>query len=77
MSYHTVWVEDEEDIMSKFLEHYKDLYTSVGRRDMNVVLDVIPELVDEEMNMKLIREVEESEIMEAVYETRWVKGSGT
>lgn len=70
------WVEDEETIMDRFFEFYKSLYTSVGERDMGAVLDIVPKLVSDEMNEVLEMEVDEKEIMSAVYELGALKAPG-
>jgi hypothetical protein len=58
--------EDETELGTNTFYH--ELYTTEGQVAMQLVLDVIPKKVTAKMNLKLIAEIKESEVKEALFE---------
>jgi hypothetical protein len=58
--------EDETELGTNTF--YRELYTTEGHVAMQLVLDVIPKKVTAKMNLKLIAEIKESEVKEALFE---------
>ncbi|OMO94917.1 reverse transcriptase [Corchorus capsularis] len=70
------WIDKEEDIMENFCQFYEDLFTSEGNRDWDEVLDVVPCLISEEMNVNLTKEITDAEIYQAVFQMGSLKSPG-
>ena len=71
------WVEDEEEIISKFEEFYKNLFKTSSSREWGNVFDCILKLVDANMNEILTVDVTEEEVKEAVFQLGAFKAPGS
>ncbi|OMP12130.1 reverse transcriptase [Corchorus capsularis] len=70
------WVENEDEILGTFQKFYEKLFTSGGSNNWRNILDNIPALVSEDMNIDLLRDVEDEEIKAAVFELGALKAPG-
>ena len=70
-------MEDEEEIISKFEEFYKNLFKTSSSREWGNVFDCILKLVDDNMNEILTVDVTEEEIKEAVFQLGAFKAPGS
>ena len=71
-----IWIEEESLIQGKFLEYYEELFKTRGERNWEEILEVVPRMVKEDFNAVLNKEVEEEEIMKAVFELGALKAPG-
>lgn len=71
-----VWVEEETELGSLFEEYFKDLFKTSGPRDLTKVLEHVPQLVNDDMNQVLTREVTEEEVKKAVFSIGGLKAPG-
>ena len=70
------WLEDEESIIGRFGEFYRDLFKSNSQRSWGIVMDYVPQLVIEEVNKEVVKEINEKEIKVAIYQLGTYKAPG-
>lgn len=70
------WLEKEEEINGAFKRFYLDLFSSEGRRDMAEALEFVEEVVSNEDNLRLEKEVTEEEIRMAAFQLNGSKAPG-
>ncbi|KAL7259513.1 hypothetical protein ACSBR1_005410 [Camellia fascicularis] len=71
-----IWLESEEDINAHLHNYFVDLFSFDGHRDMTEALSVVNQVITNEMNLQLIREVSNEEIRVAVFQLGSVKALG-
>lgn len=70
------WVEGKDEVFGTIMEHFREVYTSDNPTDMIVVLNCIPQLVTEDMNLGLMAPVSELEIKNAVFSMGALRAPG-
>ena len=71
------WIEEEEMVRGRFEDYYKELFCTRGGRRWGRVLEYVPKVVNEDVNKELVREVEEDEIKNAVFQLGTFKAPGS
>ncbi|KAH7838764.1 hypothetical protein Vadar_030853 [Vaccinium darrowii] len=62
------WIEDEDGIKDLIGNYFTGLFTHSGQRDFSAALSVVPRSITEEMNAKLIQNMTNEEIKNAVFQ---------
>ena len=70
------WIEEKEMVRGRFEDYYKELFCTRGGRRWGRVLEYVPKVVNEDVNKELVREVEEDEIKNAVFQLGTFKAPG-
>lgn len=60
------WIEGKEEVFKVVLEHFQKIYKAGQIQDLEECMQHVPKIVTEEMNAKLMAQVEDKEIKEAV-----------
>ena len=71
-----IWVDEEVRIMENFKNFYEKLFWTERNGEYGDTLDIIPRVVNEEMNKRLIKEVSEEEVMKVAFELGAMKAPG-
>ncbi|KAL3524646.1 hypothetical protein ACH5RR_013018 [Cinchona calisaya] len=70
------WGETNESIEEEVCEYYSKLFQSSGLQDCSKILDGILKTISDQMNKKLIKPVNTTEIRRAVFPMHLDKGHG-
>jgi len=70
------WVRDNETLKHMTVDFFQNLYTSVGPRNFQPILNNIPLSVDATMNLKLTEAVTMEEVYEATHQLGATKAPG-
>ena len=70
------WIEGQEEVTGHIMEHFRKIYQSDDTHDFHSCLDAIPQLVDDNMNAELCKEVSDSKIKEATFSLGALKAPG-
>lgn len=70
------WIRGEQQIQGMIAQYYQHLYNSVGFRDWQPIIQNIPTLVDEQMNITLTAPLTEEEITAAMLQLGALKAPG-
>lgn len=71
------WVEGQQSIFKAVMDHYSGVYQSEGCQGMNSCLQVVPKLINDDMNYLLTRPVDDEEIRGAVFSLGALKAPGS
>lgn len=69
------WCRDPSTLKQHICSFYQDLFTLVGRRNYQPVLDQCPVVVNEEMNADLIKPVTREEVKKVIFQLGATKAS--
>lgn len=61
------WIEGKEEVFKAVLEHFQKIYKAGQIQDLEECMQHVPKIVIEEMNAKLMAQVEDKQIKEAVF----------
>ena len=63
-------------VRRRFEDYYRELFSTGGGRKWGRVLEYVPKVVNEDVNKELVREVEEDEIRNAMFQLGTFKAPG-
>ena len=69
------WIEKEEGIIGKFEDFFKQLFCTRGVKKWGDILDEVPQLLNESMNVELVKKVIEEEVSNAVFLVGCIQGT--
>lgn len=61
-----VWQKDDSKIEKCFVDYYTELFTSSNPVDFSEIIEVVQPKVSQEMNSRLLREFQPSEVLQAL-----------
>ncbi|KAK6786278.1 hypothetical protein RDI58_014803 [Solanum bulbocastanum] len=70
------WVSVKGDIIREVENYFENLFTTSRPTNLDPILNLIPRLVEDPINLSLIREVTDEEVKHAVFEMHPLKGPG-
>ncbi|KAG7598158.1 Ribonuclease H domain [Arabidopsis suecica] len=62
-----MWVDKEVDIEHLAVDYFKDMFTTSDPQEFHYVLQDVPNMISEDMNQKLTREISPKEVKKALF----------